>query len=401
MPIIIPLIIATILGGGVVGASQGSLPGDALFPVKTLTEDVRINLSGSSEGKAKLHTDFAGQRVKEVSRLLEQKKGSADGLKIALANLERHSKSASSILESERKKGKNVSQFSQRLGQVMRSSASALRGQEDRLRTIGDDLRSRIVEAQSGSDSRRLSSLTSQSREIDSLRDLLEAERNRIEGLGNLAEATEDIREAAEKRQRLITEAGVRGVVLPQERLAAIDSRIAEARAAFDAGRFEQAEDLAHLARDIIRELDETLVDPNPNRGTGSVNRGPGSVNSGRDDDENEDVRGRDFELRGRDNEPNEDIRGNADELEIRGRDNEIEASGDEPRREDRREDRRLDGSLEIRGQESEVRGRVAEGEAPRGADSPGDVLGGGSSGGSGGSGSGGSGGSGRGGSDD
>ena len=53
---------------GVVAASTTSLPGDALYPVKRLSENVRLSLTPASE-QAGLHLDFAGRRLGEVEAL--------------------------------------------------------------------------------------------------------------------------------------------------------------------------------------------------------------------------------------------------------------------------------------------------------------------------------------------
>lgn len=56
------------LGGWVVAvnAASGSVPGDALYPVKIATERVQLRLTTSSEQRAKLHIEFAGRRLEEV-----------------------------------------------------------------------------------------------------------------------------------------------------------------------------------------------------------------------------------------------------------------------------------------------------------------------------------------------
>ncbi|KKW34696.1 MAG: hypothetical protein UY81_C0064G0001, partial [Candidatus Giovannonibacteria bacterium GW2011_GWA2_53_7] len=56
------------LGGWVVAvnAASGSVPGDALYPVKIATEQVQLRLTTSSEQRAKLHIEFAGRRLEEV-----------------------------------------------------------------------------------------------------------------------------------------------------------------------------------------------------------------------------------------------------------------------------------------------------------------------------------------------
>jgi hypothetical protein len=62
------VVLVLLLGTGstVVYASQGSLPGDALYGVKTTVEDVKLALTRSHEARASTHLDLAGRRTEEV-----------------------------------------------------------------------------------------------------------------------------------------------------------------------------------------------------------------------------------------------------------------------------------------------------------------------------------------------
>lgn len=55
-----------VAGGSVAYASQGSLPGDVLYPVKKSVESVQIVLTFTPEAKAGLHARLAQRRVDEV-----------------------------------------------------------------------------------------------------------------------------------------------------------------------------------------------------------------------------------------------------------------------------------------------------------------------------------------------
>jgi len=67
--VVVALIVLSMLGGGTVYASQNSLPGELLYPVKTGIEDVRLFFAGSSAAKAELNLQFAQTRLEEMSRL--------------------------------------------------------------------------------------------------------------------------------------------------------------------------------------------------------------------------------------------------------------------------------------------------------------------------------------------
>ncbi len=60
-----------VAGGGVAYASQGSLPGEALYPVKAATERGRMLVTFSPEAKALLNVELSQRRVDEVVALAE------------------------------------------------------------------------------------------------------------------------------------------------------------------------------------------------------------------------------------------------------------------------------------------------------------------------------------------
>lgn len=70
------------LSGGTVLAADGSMPGNPLYPVKLITENVRVSLTGSEEKKAELYALFADRRMAELDYLVAKGK-SADIEKVA------------------------------------------------------------------------------------------------------------------------------------------------------------------------------------------------------------------------------------------------------------------------------------------------------------------------------
>ena len=63
------VIVVSMLGGGTAYASQSSLPGEVLYPVKTGTEDVRLFFAGDSSAKTELNVEFAAKRLEELSKV--------------------------------------------------------------------------------------------------------------------------------------------------------------------------------------------------------------------------------------------------------------------------------------------------------------------------------------------
>ena len=69
--ITVALFLALASVGGSVYASQNSLPGDALYPVKTLVENVQLRLENDPEDRIQLYSSFAHRRIQEIQVLLE------------------------------------------------------------------------------------------------------------------------------------------------------------------------------------------------------------------------------------------------------------------------------------------------------------------------------------------
>ena len=71
----LPAILVVILvSAGTVGASSNALPDEPLYPVKLATEQARLTFAFSDAGKAKLHTQYAGERSLEIAAMARQGK---------------------------------------------------------------------------------------------------------------------------------------------------------------------------------------------------------------------------------------------------------------------------------------------------------------------------------------
>ena len=67
------LVLAALFGGaaGTVYAAQDDLPTEALYPVKTLTEDARLALASDPQARLTLLADLAQTRTQEMVQLAE------------------------------------------------------------------------------------------------------------------------------------------------------------------------------------------------------------------------------------------------------------------------------------------------------------------------------------------
>lgn len=57
---------------GVISASQNTLPGDFLYPVKTAVEKTQLTFTSSPESRTKLSIKFATQRIDEFTQLMQK-----------------------------------------------------------------------------------------------------------------------------------------------------------------------------------------------------------------------------------------------------------------------------------------------------------------------------------------
>jgi hypothetical protein len=55
-------------------ASQGSLPGESLYLIKSWSEDVRLSFATSPQTKLNLTLDFTDRRMDEINSLVESGK---------------------------------------------------------------------------------------------------------------------------------------------------------------------------------------------------------------------------------------------------------------------------------------------------------------------------------------
>ena len=92
------VIIALVLGSGrAVYASLDSLPGDALYPIKIMAEDLGKIVIFDQEKKAEYEIKLAEKRVGEINTILSKEKFEEKDIKTAEKLLEKHLKKAQEI----------------------------------------------------------------------------------------------------------------------------------------------------------------------------------------------------------------------------------------------------------------------------------------------------------------
>lgn len=115
---IIPLVVVVAVGvvgasGVTVAASQSSIPGDVLYPVKQATENVRLASAFSKKDKAKVHVAIAEEKVREIEKLEE--KGETDKIAETAQRLEDSQDEALELTQIIKSEGENTDELEELL----------------------------------------------------------------------------------------------------------------------------------------------------------------------------------------------------------------------------------------------------------------------------------------------
>jgi|GEM_PF-1983560 hypothetical protein len=96
------LALSVVMSGWVasVSASANSIPGDTLYSLKIATERARLALVSDKDNRAKLQVEFAGRRLKEVSKIAENQMPEKEKrAQMAILNFKNQMNSVSASLE--------------------------------------------------------------------------------------------------------------------------------------------------------------------------------------------------------------------------------------------------------------------------------------------------------------
>jgi hypothetical protein len=230
----IPLIIALIValgGGGAAAAAQNSLPGNILYPVKQITEDVRYTLTINPNSKAMLQVEFAAERVDEIKALLEGKGTGRNGLAVTLGHLKDNVAKVADVIEKEKEKGKDVKDLAKEVRNKLDESENNLK---------------EILKGKNG--------------ELEDELDEIENEHERIVSqLDAKEEAEKAISEAKEEKQEVIDEANEENITISADSFKQYDDFIVKAQDAFDKGQYVQARQHARQAKDALKHVDKDI----------------------------------------------------------------------------------------------------------------------------------------------
>lgn len=290
-------VIIIILGtSGVAFASQNSLPGNTLYPVKLLTEDIRSSLTVSPGAKAKLQTDFAARRVGEVKLLLEENVAEPQKIDIAMSRLQQNASNAVNIVNSEKQKGADVSGLAKTINDNLEESRQALdnmlKEQKNNLEKQAQDLQTQITTSGQAGDAAQVKSLSNHLGELTDSKKTLETnlstneellkekstdvvknmdEESQKDAAKKSAEQTiEAAKETATNRQDLLAKAAQEQTIKQQatDALSEFDTLLANANQSFLSGDYSRAQKYAESAIEKFGNAEKLIESGNTNNNT-------------------------------------------------------------------------------------------------------------------------------------
>lgn len=197
----VAIIVAVILavcatGGGTAYASQDSLPGDVLYPVKLGTEQARLILATNDLDKAELYLTFANSRVGEMTAVVER--GRPENVDIAVNGYEGAITNATGKVQEASGKGLAIANISELVAgatlkhlsaldevydkvpdeakpAIERARAASMNGQENALRALAGENPGRAMEINLAAMEGRLNRVNAQAEagEIDAAQEAL------------------------------------------------------------------------------------------------------------------------------------------------------------------------------------------------------------------------------------
>src|SRR3989338_6252806 len=257
--------------------NAGLTPESAFYFVDKIGEALREFFTFNPKGKAHLQIDFAAERIAEIKIILETKGVNAKGLGVAQSRLRANIAKAAGIVESEKSKGKDVSELAKSISEDFDANKEALRqvfkDQERALEAKEDEIKAKIREARRAGDTAQVEALVKELGEIKAQKELLELkeeeqeealeqEEEKIEReMDKKEDAEKAIKEAEEERQEVLDEAVEDGVSVPAEAFEKFDRLLAQAKELFAKENYVGAKQLAKQAENSLEKVDEAIDD--------------------------------------------------------------------------------------------------------------------------------------------
>ena len=193
-----------LMSGGIAMASEQSLPGDSLYSIKLLSEDIRYSVSFSADSRAKLHASFAARRVSEIRTLLEKNGVAPRGLDQAISRLQYNASSAAAALKDQKDEAR-ANELAKNINETFNDQKQELREtfqkEEEHLRDHEQEIKEKIRLAKKNGGDGDLESLTVQLEGLKTERKVVVNKRN--ETFEAIRDEKEEIKNQMNEAERI------------------------------------------------------------------------------------------------------------------------------------------------------------------------------------------------------
>jgi hypothetical protein len=274
-------VFGVLMFSAVTSAQTSDLPNAGLTPesnfyfLDRLGETLQRFFTFNPESRARLEITFAKERIAEIKVILEDKGVNAKGLSVAEQGLTDNLSRATTILADQKQAGKDTSNLARELSDNLDPAQGALKStfksEADILDTKIDELKARLKEARLAGDTAQAEALSKEISDLKTQKELLEQHEDKDEGdiekenehldeaLGLQKEVAEKIKDAEEEKADILKEAKKDNLTIPDGVFKEFDTLLSQAKAAFDAGNYEEAKRLAKEVKKNLKDTEKNL----------------------------------------------------------------------------------------------------------------------------------------------
>lgn len=275
MPAIIIALIVILSSGGVTLASQNSLPGDALYGVKILTEDARLVLATTPEAEVAVGLRLASKRIEEIQKILAERGVEAKGLDKALSQFEKNMAAVAAGVEKKKAKGKDASALAKKANDGLdvdkENINRIIEAKKEQLENEIEGVKKEIKKVREAGDTTAIDPLEKKLAAVKTEKDLLEAkgdeaeervkdEEEKIEKEMEIKEAAvKAIDEAKKEAEDLKAEIIEKSLTVQEDVWAQYNDFMAKAEEALANEHYVQARQHAKQAKDALKHVEKAL----------------------------------------------------------------------------------------------------------------------------------------------
>lgn len=266
VPVIIIVIAAVAVffggGAGLAVISDSAKPGEALFSVDVLTEEIQEMVTFNAEAKADFRTEVAQERLEEIEEMLSEKGIEAPGLQNALSHVNQAIADLEAFLAAH---PEFRSQFNDSLEELDDRIESLKADHEELEDAFDDEDEDEDFEDEDGEE---MDDEDEDNEEMDDEDEDADDDDDNISGSTELrAKAQADIAELKADFAELQADAARFSIVLPAEKVSAYQAAVVQAEAAFAAGQYAQVEAFVDRGEEAIDGMESPVEEAKHNAG--------------------------------------------------------------------------------------------------------------------------------------